>query len=127
MEQEFVAKRRKRALGDTRALPRHPPPDGKRPLFPRDLSPTSWLRSCATSATDGAEPSTTRCGMSGPPQYRRAPVTAMPAPLQTCDGPSWSSVSIYSGTITFCAVPLISMHRHVDGLWGIESGPLNIS
>jgi hypothetical protein len=34
MEQEFVAKRRKRALGHTRALPRPPPPDGKRPLFP---------------------------------------------------------------------------------------------
>jgi hypothetical protein len=34
MEQEFVAKRRKRALGHTRALPRRPPPDGKRPLFP---------------------------------------------------------------------------------------------
>ena len=38
MEQEFVAKRRKRAFGHTRALPRRPPPDGKRPLFPRDLS-----------------------------------------------------------------------------------------
>src|SRR6201993_1798074 len=28
---------------------------------------------------------------------------------------AWSSVSIYNGTITFCAVPLISIHRQVDG------------
>jgi hypothetical protein len=34
MEQEFVSKQRRRTLGHTRVLPRNPPPDGKRPLFP---------------------------------------------------------------------------------------------
>ena len=33
----------------------------------------------------------------------------------------------HNGTITVCAVPLISMQRHVEGRCGTESGPLNIS
>src|SRR5262249_16470027 len=31
------------------------------------------------------------------------------------------------GTITFCAVPVNSMHRHADGRCGTESGPLKTS
>jgi hypothetical protein len=67
-----------------------------------------------------------RKGMPGPRQYDGAPVMNMPALLQTVTT-ALVFVRIYSGTITLCAVPLISMHRHVDGRWGIESGPLNIS
>ena len=33
---------------------------------------------------------------------------------------AWSPVSIYNGTITFCTVPLISMHRHDDGRRGMS-------
>src|SRR5262249_60661375 len=32
-----------------------------------------------------------------------------------------------SGTITFCAVPVISMQRHVEGRCGTEFGPLKVS
>jgi hypothetical protein len=40
------------------------------------------------------------------------------APLESVD---------YNATITVCAVPPNSMHRQVDGRYGIEFGPLNIS
>jgi hypothetical protein len=38
-----------------------------------------------------------------------------------------SAVYFYSGTITVCAVPCMSMHRHDGGRRGTESGPLNFS
>ena len=50
----------------------------------------------------------------------------MPAPILTTTA-ALASVSIYSGTTTFCGVPFISMHPMSIGLWGIESGPLNVS
>ena len=31
------------------------------------------------------------------------------------------------GTITLCAVPVISMQRHVEGRCGTEFGPLKVS
>ena len=33
----------------------------------------------------------------------------------------------YRGTITLCAVPVISMQRQVEGRCGTESGPLKVS
>jgi len=41
-------------------------------------------------------------------------------PHQTC-------AAITSGTITFCAVPDISIQRHVEGRRGTEFGPLKVS
>jgi len=38
-----------------------------------------------------------------------------------------SAKRFHKGTITLSAVPLISMQRHVEGRWGMESGPLNVS
>ena len=82
MEQEFVAKRRKRALGDTRALPRHPPPDGKRPLFPAIFP--DQLAPIVRNVGDGRSGALhDALGMSGPPQYDGAPVMNMPAPILT--------------------------------------------
>ena len=50
----------------------------------------------------------------------------MPAPILTTMA-ALASVSIYSGTTTFCGVPFISMHPMSIGRWEIESGPLNVS
>ena len=41
-------------------------------------------------------------------------------PYQTC-------AACTSGTITFCAVPDISIQRHVEGRRGTEFGPLKVS
>ena len=53
MEQEFLAKRRKRALGHARALPRRDHRMADVRCSPRSF-PTSWRRSCVTAGTDGA-------------------------------------------------------------------------
>ena len=40
---------------------------------------------------------------------------------------SFQAPPAYRGTITLCAVPVISMQRHVEGRCGTESGPLKVS
>ena len=56
------------------------------------------------------------------------PGLGLPGPgMSACAGRVTTPGSGYNSTITVCAVPCSSMHRHDGSWWGMESGPLNFS
>src|SRR5262249_14769663 len=102
------------------------------PSRQRGWPPQSTCRGGQESASPERRPAWSRCLMltdhrSCPIQAKTLANTFVRNKIAYVNECGQALAGSTSGTITLCAVPVISMQRHVEGRCGTEFGPLKVS